>query len=190
MVIRGYTYFILHKFIRLFDLVIQSYTISLTFNMIFIVMGVSGSGKTTVGRLLANKLNLPFFDADDYHPPSNIEKMTLGIPLTDEDRFPWLKVLKDLLDQNSINGVVLACSALKESYREVLDCRNHKLVFLGGDYQTICDRMLARKNHFMSPDLLKSQFETLEKPDYGLHLDVSTDPDKLVNQILEKSKEK
>lgn len=149
-------------------------------------MGVSGSGKTTVGRLLAEKLQLPFFDADDFHPQSNIEKMTLGIPLTDEDRLPWLTILKDRLDQQKGKGAVLACSALKESYREILGCRNHKLVFLNGDYSTICDRMLSRKNHFMSPDLLKSQFETLQTPVYGLHLDVSTDPDKLVNQIVEK----
>lgn len=156
--------------------------------MIFIIMGVSGSGKTTVGRLLARKLKLPFFDADDYHPQSNIEKMTLGISLTDADRFPWLYILKDLLENNMEKGAVLACSALKESYREILDYRLHKLIFLQGDYQTILDRMLTRKNHFMSPQMLKSQFETLEKPEYGLHLDVSADPDKLVNQILEKIK--
>jgi len=154
--------------------------------MLYIIMGVSGCGKTTVGSLLAKKLSLPFFDADTYHPASNIEKMSLGIPLTDEDRWPWLQQLAVLLQEHSTTGAVLACSALKESYRKVFTNQLINWVLLDGTMEQILQRLQNRQGHFMKPDLLQSQFDILEKPHYGLHLDLSADPDKLVHSILEK----
>lgn len=156
------------------------------FLMLYIIMGVSGCGKSTVGKLLADKLNLPFFDADDFHPKANIEKMSLGIPLSDSDRLPWLQQLADLLQDCQSSGAVLACSALKESYRQILNASTVNWVLLDGSMEQIYQRLQSRKGHFMKPDLLQSQFDTLEKPAYGLHLDVTSDPDKLVALILEK----
>ncbi len=154
--------------------------------MIYIVMGVSGCGKTTVGKLLASRLRLPFLDADDYHPAENIRKMSRGIPLTDADRAPWLRSLAEALETRRHGGVVLACSALKEFYRESLvhDSSSVRWVFLHGDFKAIYERLKAREGHFMSQDLLQSQFDALEPPVYGLHLDVSEEPDKLVDHIL------
>lgn len=157
--------------------------------MIYIIMGVSGCGKTTIGQLLASRLKLPFLDADDYHPVENIRKMAGGVPLTDTDRMPWLKLLSETLTSYRHDGVVLACSALKEMYRKTLaDQEGIEAcwVFLHSDFETIYERLKARKGHFMTPDLLQSQFDTLEPPTYGLHLDIEEDPDKLVDRILAK----
>jgi gluconokinase len=152
-------------------------------------MGVSGAGKTTVGRLLAEAIGWKFFDADSIHSPQNIAKMQAGIPLTDEDREPWLEELHDAIAGwiDRKENVVLACSALKKSYREMLLLKPEvKLVFLQGSYALIEHRLEARKGHFMDPDLLESQFETLELPEGAIIADVSTTPTAIVNDIRQK----
>lgn len=158
--------------------------------MIFLVMGVSGSGKTTIGRLLAEKLALPFYDADDFHPAENVSKMSRGIPLTDADRQQWLEQMAtDIQRWKSEGGAVLACSALKEQYRKILEPTVETdiiWVYLEGSRQLIEERIGARNNHFMPPTLLDSQFEALEEPAYGIHVNISSPPPELVEQILEK----
>ncbi len=134
---------------------------------IFYIMGVSGCGKSTIGNLLAKKLDLPFFDGDDFHSTENVTKMASGIPLTDEDRIGWLEVLK-LAIENLSNGAIIGCSALKNSYRNLLARNIEKSVawiFLDGSYEEIMSRMEDRKDHFMPPTLLKSQFGSLEIPE-------------------------
>lgn len=135
--------------------------------MVIIIYGVSGIGKTTVGVAFAKEMDWSFYDADDYHSAANKEKMHSGIPLTDEDRQAWLLSLRDLIscvlgkDENA----VLACSALKQKYRDLLTVSNEvKFVLLYSDYATIEKRITSRVGHFMNPDLLKSQFDTLEMP--------------------------
>ncbi|RPA66711.1 NADP-dependent phosphogluconate dehydrogenase [Cyclobacteriaceae bacterium YHN15] len=154
--------------------------------MIFIITGVSGSGKSTIGSLLSKKTNLPFFDADDFHPKANVEKMTQGIPLDDHDRMPWLNTLSDkIAEWENSGGAILACSALKESYRQILQSIPGIVwVHLKGEKPLLEERLQNRKNHYMNPGLLTSQLETWEDPDYGFHLDVSNTPEELVNEIL------
>ncbi len=152
---------------------------------IIVIMGVSGCGKSTVGKALASKLKIPFFDADDFHPTSNRLKMESGIPLTDEDRLPWLQTLSNLISEHAEStGVVLACSALKKSYREELIGSNNRIefVYLKGEYQLIADRMLKR-NHFMPKSLLESQFETLEEPDDAITIDIELDVISILEQL-------
>jgi gluconokinase len=155
--------------------------------MIVVLMGVSGSGKTTVGKLLASQLGWIFYDADDYHPAANVAKMHAGIPLTDEDRKPWLQTLAHLIDEARARGqsIVLACSALKHSYQEYL--RHHlddvKYVCLCGSKELIQQRLAARKGHFMNPALLVSQFETLEPPDDAIQVNVRESPDAIASEI-------
>ncbi|WMJ73803.1 gluconokinase [Cytophagaceae bacterium ABcell3] len=154
--------------------------------MIIIVMGISGCGKSTIGRLLARRLHLPFYDADDYHPEQNIAKMKNGIPLTDEDRQPWLEQLAALTEQWEKNkGAILACSALKEKYRQLLQ-KNvvAQWVYLEGDPETIHLRCKDRKGHFMPASLIQSQYDTLEKPAYGIHLDIKLSPEDLVEKVI------
>ena len=133
-----------------------------------IIMGVSGCGKSTVGGALAQELGSLFFDADDYHPPENVAKMSAGHPLNDEDRVPWLEILHDLINLHIRTGrpMVLACSALKQQYRDQLLDGNPgtKIVYLQGTFELISGRMQAREGHYMRPDMLKSQFEALEEP--------------------------
>jgi 6-phosphogluconate dehydrogenase len=154
--------------------------------MIVIVTGVSGSGKTTIGTLLSKKVHLPFFDADDFHPAANVEKMSRGIALSDQDRSPWLKNLAEhIQDWERHGGAILACSALKESYRQILQTVSQVIwVHLQGEKSLISQRLQERKNHYMNPDLLTSQLETWEEPDYGLHLDIDQTPQALVEQII------
>lgn len=135
-------------------------------------MGVSGCGKTTVGKLLSEMLNVPFYDADDFHPESNRQLMRSGIPLTDETRKPWLETLADkIVEWNASQGAILACSALKESYRALL-CRNGAsavtYLFLDGTKEQVAERMQQRTGHFMPISLLDSQFSTLEPPAHAL----------------------
>lgn len=158
---------------------------------VYIVMGVSGSGKTTVGKLLASRLGLDFYDADDFHSSANIQKMSSGIPLNDTDRLPWLKKLSEnIREWNSGNGAVLACSALKESYRNQLSKANKvKWIILNGDYELIRSRMKQRREHYMESGLLRSQFDTLELPSYGLHFNITNSPEKIVAEILSSVKQ-
>ncbi len=135
-----------------------------------ILFGVTGAGKTTIGLLLAAELGWPFYDADDFHPAANVEKMRQGIPLTDADRTPWLESLHDLIKTSLDEGKpgVLACSALKESYREYLDVgEGVEYVYLRGDFALIQQRLAGRVGHYMNPALLRSQFDALEEPRRG-----------------------
>ena len=154
--------------------------------MVVILMGVTGSGKTTVGKLLASDLGWGYFDADDFHPPANVEKMKIGVPLNDADRTPWLETLRNLirscLDQTE--NAVLACSALKESYRGfLLIDESVKLIYLKGDYGLIQERLNKRRGHYMNPKLLDSQFDTLEEPGEDVGIDVSSSPEEIVKII-------
>ncbi len=156
--------------------------------MICIVMGVSGSGKTTIGQLLARSLRLPFYDADDYHSPSHITKMQQGHALSDLDRKGWLEKLSaNIQEWEKQGGAVLACSALKETYRITLQSiplAKLRWIFLEGDKSLIQLRLKARSGHFMHPGLLHSQLEELERPSYGIHVNISLTPTELVHQIL------
>jgi gluconokinase len=153
-----------------------------------VVMGVSGSGKTSVGGLLARRLGWLFFDADDFHPPANIEKMRSGIPLDDADRAPWLAALNGLLARTIGEGKhpVLACSALKEKYRRTLLEGNDgvRIVFLKGDYERIWSRMAQRPQHYMKPGMLRSQFEALEEPVGALTVGIDRPPAEIVDRIV------
>ena len=154
-------------------------------------MGVSGSGKTTLGKELAAALSRPFFDADDFHPEANVVKMKKGEPLNDDDRWPWLSRLNSVLNEHLQEGCVLACSALKESYRKLLFEGLEEqllLVYLKGEYAYIHQRMQARKNHYMPATLLQSQFDTLEEPQNALVLYCNQDIDEMTHIILNISK--
>jgi gluconokinase len=156
-----------------------------------VIMGVSGSGKTTIADKLAERLGWPCEDGDKYHPKSNVEKMSAGHPLTDEDRWPWLNAIADEIGRVCEAGghVVVACSALKRTYRNVLlrGRDDVRIVFLNGTQKLIADRLLLRKDHFMPPGLLDSQFKTLEipRPDENA-IDVSIDAsvDAIVDNII------
>ncbi len=158
--------------------------------MIYIVFGVSGIGKTTIGKILAWELNIPFFDADDFHPTANVAKMKGGNPLNDKDRAPWLGILaKNIQVWNENSGAVLACSALKEDYRRVLQSVNKKeikWIFLNADMSIISERLAQRENHYMNPKLLQSQFDTLEIPNYGIQINVNQAKEQIMSEILEK----
>ncbi len=154
--------------------------------MIIVLMGVAGVGKTTVGRALAEELQWRFADGDDFHSPANIAKMHSGIPLTDEDRLPWLQSLQDFIRRCLASGesVVLACSALKASYRKFLRVDPRvKLVYLRGNMDLITQRLLSRQGHYMNPHLLRSQFETLEEPTDILTVDAGLPVADIAQQI-------
>ncbi|MGE5512146.1 MAG: gluconokinase [Bacteroidota bacterium] len=159
---------------------------------VILLMGVSGSGKSTIGRRLGAALGWPFRDADSFHPQANIDKMSRGIPLTDEDRAPWLEAIAAWIDERLRNGEsgVVSCSALKRAYRRVL--RHGRidavgLVYLRGSFAVISVRMSRRKGHFMPPALLKSQFQTLEPPtraERALVVSVRLPPKKVTETIM------
>ena len=151
-------------------------------------MGVSGSGKTTVGKLLREHTGWNFYDADDFHPAGNISKMSHGIPLNDRDRKPWLIKLKSLIDTtiSKDKSAILACSALKLSYREILDIDRPEivLIYLQGNYEQILARLKQRQEHFMHAEMLRSQFKILEEPQADLIVDISLSPEAIVEQII------
>ena len=151
-------------------------------------MGVSGTGKSTIGKLLSDRTGWTFYDADDFHSPANIEKMNRGIPLTDSDRLPWLEALSQLITNalNSNQQGVLACSALKSQYRQILANNHTEVVFiyLRGSYDCVQSRIQQRTGHFMNSNLLQSQFDTLEEPQDALIIDVSLTPEAIVEAIL------
>ncbi|HJZ60155.1 MAG TPA: gluconokinase [Gemmataceae bacterium] len=159
--------------------------------MIVVLMGMSGSGKTTIAKILAKQLGWTFVEADDYHPAANVEKMHRGEPLTDDDRRPWLDALRRRIDEACERGenVVLACSALKHAYQEYLErdepgCVQY--VYLHGSEDLIRQRLAARKGHFMNPSLLHSQFETLEPPADAVRVEITPPPEVIAAQIREK----
>jgi gluconokinase len=153
-----------------------------------IVMGVSGCGKTTVGKMLALRLGWDFFDADEFHSPENVAKMAAGVPLTDEDRAPWLARLRGLLAGTLGAGrnPILACSALKARYRDALLSGNPgvRVVYLKGSYDLIRTRMQDRPDHYMQPEMLRSQFDALEEPADAWVAEVEWPPEKIVEFIL------
>jgi gluconokinase len=158
---------------------------------VIVVMGVSGSGKTTIAALLAGRLHWEFEDGDWFHPPANVEKMHDGIPLTDEDRKPWLAAIAAWIDETRRAGRhgVVACSALKRRYREILigERSDVRLVYLEGDVELIARRIMARHGHFMPPSLLRSQFDTLEVPaadERPIVVSVDARPQAIVERIL------
>ncbi|MFN2645307.1 MAG: gluconokinase [Burkholderiales bacterium] len=153
--------------------------------MIVVLMGVSGVGKTTLGKRLAKRLGWPFFDADDYHPPANVAKMAAGLPLDDEDRWPWLDRLnRRLLGERD---AIVACSALKQSYRERLlaGIAEARIVFLHGTRSLIASRVAQRQHRYMPASLLDSQFATLEPPAQAIAIDVAGDVDACVEAIAD-----
>jgi gluconokinase len=155
-----------------------------------IVMGVSGSGKTTIGQMLAERQGWDFYDADRYHPIENITKMANGIPLTDSDREPWLDRLCELIVacQRENRPGVLACSALKEKYRQRLtgEGAGVQVIYLKGDFDLIWSRVNARENHYMKPEMLRSQFDALEEPTGALMVEVWREPGEICDEILAK----
>jgi gluconokinase len=156
--------------------------------MVIIVMGVSGSGKTMVGKELAAVLNFAFSDADEFHSEVNVAKMSKGIALSDSDRLPWLLSMRAAIEewQGDERGHILACSALKASYRKILTSTDSKvaLVYLKGSFELIKQRLSERKGHFFNPDLLRSQFAALEEPQHAIVVDISLNPREIVDVVL------
>ena len=152
----------------------------------YIVMGVAGCGKTTIGSKLARSLGVLFLDADDFHPEANLKKMSSGIPLDDSDRIPWLESLREELRSN--RGCVLACSALKQNYRSMLEDadRNTRFIMLDISKETARRRLLSRANHFMPETLIDSQFDSLERPTDALVVDAEAPVDSVLDVILRK----
>jgi gluconokinase len=151
-------------------------------------MGVSGAGKTTIGKLLGERLGWPFYDGDDFHPPANIEKMSRNIPLTDEDRLPWLNRLRALATEQIEKrpNAIIACSALKKTYRRILaeGLDEVHFVHLKGSQSLILDRMKKRKGHYMKADLLTSQFAALEESEHIFTIDISGEPQEIAGEII------
>lgn len=158
--------------------------------MVVVIFGVSGAGKTTIGKLMAERLHWVFKDADDFHPPENVAKMRQGIPLNDHDREPWLTRLREEIAHSlqTNQNTVVACSALKRVYRDVLRANAEvKFVFLRGDRNRIAEQLKSRSGHFMNPDLLESQFADLEEPEAAesaMVVDLASSPEHVVEEIL------
>ncbi len=157
--------------------------------MVIVLIGPMGCGKTTIGEILAEKLAWKFYDADDYHPIANKKKMSEGIPLDDRDRVPWLETLNQIIADHLFNGnnMILACSALKQSYREILgiDQKQVHSVFLKGSFELLKGRLTSRTHEYMSQELLASQLSTLEEPTTGLIVDISGTPEQAGQAIID-----
>ncbi|AWX46363.1 Gluconokinase [Flagellimonas maritima] len=156
---------------------------------VFVVMGISGTGKSTVGKMLAKKLKINFYDGDDFHPKENIQKMSTGKALNDEDRHGWLVELNTLAKKQKFMGAVIACSALKQKYRDTLaQDMGTDLIFvhLEGSFELVKSRLENRKGHFMPVKLLQSQFDSLEPPKDAITVSVAENPDKILKAILKK----
>ena len=160
--------------------------------MVIIIFGVSGAGKTTIGKLLARDLRWRFIEADDFHPAANIEKMRSGHPLTDNDRWPWVEQLRQQIERSlcARENAVLACSALKRAYRDRLHVSDEiKFVFLRGDYALVQKQLRSRHGHFMNAALLQSQFDDLEEPESDenvLTIELGRTPEEIVETIRAK----
>ena len=161
--------------------------------MVIILMGVSGSGKTTIGNLLSKRTGFPFFDGDDFHPEVNVQKMASGIPLTNQDRVDWIREISDFMNNIPGEHKILACSALNRSIRSLIingikePCY---FVFLKGDYDLIKDRMDKREAHYMKSGMLTSQFKTLEEPENTVTIGVDNSPDRICDEIYKAVQEK
>ena len=159
-----------------------------------VVMGVSAAGKSTVGKLIAARLDCPFRDADSFHPKANIEKMSRGEPLTDEDRWPWLQAIAAWIAEHRAAGTtcVVTCSALKRVYRDIVTNKQSsdvRLVYLKGDFNLIESRLKARQGHFMPPGLLRSQFDALEEPradERAITAQIDAAPEEIAGRVVEK----
>tara|TARA_B100000927_G_scaffold279689_1_gene263476 strand:+ start:285 stop:773 length:489 start_codon:yes stop_codon:yes gene_type:complete len=148
------------------------------------IMGVAGSGKTTIAELLSKKINAFLIEADDYHSKNNIDKMSAGIPLNDDDRYDWLVKIKEKIDKRkSFQNLVIACSALKEKYRSILNIKEDYLVYLKISKNTAKTRIKNRQNHFMPDSLVESQFAILEEPDACITLDETLTPDEMTSHL-------
>ena len=160
--------------------------------MVLILMGPMGCGKTTIGKMLAEKLGWPFYDGDSFHPKENVEKMRAGIALTDEDRRLWLEKLREYIRRwlKERQNTILACSALKQAYRDILgvDQETVRTVYLKGSYQLLRKRIEGRQHPYMDKNLLRSQLDTLEEPEEGLRVDISATPEMIVSTIIQNLK--
>ena len=151
----------------------------------FLIMGVAGSGKTTIAQKLSEEINAFLIEADDYHSKKNIKKMSSGIPLNDEDRYDWLvKIREEIIKRQKTQNLVVTCSALKEKYRSILNVKNYYLVYLKINKETARKRINNRRDHFMPDSLVESQFSILEEPKKAITLDQSLKPDEMVNQLM------
>ena len=152
-------------------------------------MGVSGCGKSTTGRLLAKRLGFTFFDGDDYHPKANVDKMSRGEALNDEDRKDWLQTLNKIAIEHHEKGAIIACSALKEKYRDELRKdlgKNYGFLYLKGSMNDISERLSKRKGHYMPEALLQSQFDTLEAPKDAISISILQSPEAIVSEYIKR----
>lgn len=156
--------------------------------IVLVLMGPMGCGKTTIGKALSEKTGWPFYDGDDFHPPSNIEKMRQGIPLNDDDRKPWLQTLRSKISRWKQESPValLACSALKATYRELLGIDQDRVIsiYLKGSLSLLKERIAGRNHQYMPDELLQSQLDTLEEPSDGIVIDIDQSPDTIVNKLI------